>query len=68
MRNGQTPTQAAKEAIARIAAVYPDFVGALIAATRSGEIGAACHGIKSFSFCVYSPGIDAVQILTVECI
>lgn len=56
MRNGNadavSPAAAARMALARIPPHYPDFVGAVIAANRRGEYGAACHGMDTFPFAV----------------
>ncbi len=39
MRTGHSPTAATEEAIARIVRFYPDFDGALIAVSKSGQYG-----------------------------
>ncbi|KRZ06542.1 putative N(4)-(beta-N-acetylglucosaminyl)-L-asparaginase, partial [Trichinella zimbabwensis] len=46
MRTSMTPTEAAMDAISRVANKYPTFKGALIAANRYGHVGAACHVTK----------------------
>ncbi|CAA9995441.1 unnamed protein product [Nesidiocoris tenuis] len=66
MRNGAHPQEAVNKLIKRISKYYPSFSGALIAATKDGEYGAACHGISTFPFSVAYKG--SVQVLTVKCI
>ncbi|KAI0224306.1 hypothetical protein LSAT2_024694 [Lamellibrachia satsuma] len=68
MRGGVSPTQACRDALSRINKYYPKFSGALIAATVSGEYGAACHGFQTFPFCVQSALIGGqIQVLNVTC-
>ncbi|KRZ32154.1 putative N(4)-(beta-N-acetylglucosaminyl)-L-asparaginase [Trichinella pseudospiralis] len=50
MRTSMTPTEAAMDAISRVAKKYPTFKGALIAANRYGHVGAACHGFDTFAY------------------
>ncbi|XP_063380427.1 N(4)-(Beta-N-acetylglucosaminyl)-L-asparaginase-like [Cydia fagiglandana] len=52
MRRGAAPTAAAETAVARIAAHYQGFMGAVVALTKDGAYGAACHGIHQFPFVV----------------
>ncbi|XP_077984315.1 N(4)-(Beta-N-acetylglucosaminyl)-L-asparaginase-like [Glandiceps talaboti] len=52
MRNGMPPALAAHDALQRIAAKYPQFNGAMIAASKAGEYGVACHGYTAVQFCV----------------
>eukprot|EP01126_Amoeba_proteus_P053569 TRINITY_DN6530_c0_g1_i10.p1 TRINITY_DN6530_c0_g1~~TRINITY_DN6530_c0_g1_i10.p1 ORF type:complete len:235 (-),score=55.54 TRINITY_DN6530_c0_g1_i10:174-878(-) len=44
MRHGMSPTQAAEDALARIAPYFPHFKGALVTLNKKGEVGAAAHG------------------------
>ncbi|KAG5066231.1 hypothetical protein JHK86_009962 [Glycine max] len=44
MRLGMERKLAAKDAIARIARKYPDFLGAIVALNKKGEHAGACHG------------------------
>ncbi|CEF63934.1 N(4)-(beta-N-acetylglucosaminyl)-L-asparaginase [Strongyloides ratti] len=68
MKNGLKPKAAARLAIQRIQEVYGNFFGALIAANVNGEIGAACSGMKTFSFTIQS-GLDKLpRVYTVDCI
>ncbi|KRX25818.1 putative N(4)-(Beta-N-acetylglucosaminyl)-L-asparaginase, partial [Trichinella nelsoni] len=50
MRTSMTPTEAAMDAISRVAKKYPTFKGAIIAANRYGHVGAACHGFDTFTY------------------
>uniref|UniRef100_A0A914UIU4 N(4)-(beta-N-acetylglucosaminyl)-L-asparaginase n=1 Tax=Plectus sambesii TaxID=2011161 RepID=A0A914UIU4_9BILA len=68
MANGATPSEATRSAIERIKPFYPAFTGAVIAADKKGRYGAACHGIPTFSYCVFNNHSDAVQVITVDCI
>ncbi|OXA52414.1 N(4)-(Beta-N-acetylglucosaminyl)-L-asparaginase isoform X2 [Folsomia candida] len=69
MGMGLSPTEAAEEAIQKIARFYPTFSGALVAVNLRGEYGAACHGIATgFPYCV-SPeaGSNGTIILHANC-
>jgi hypothetical protein len=44
MRRGMDPQAAAEEALRRILAKYPGYVGALFALSKDGSHGAAAHG------------------------
>lgn len=52
LRQGATPTKAAKIAIERIATKYPSFFGGIVVADKKGVIGAACNGMVKFPFSV----------------
>ena len=47
-----SPTQAAESAIERIIEKFPDFNGAVVALSKSGQYGAACLGYQEFPFSV----------------
>lgn len=68
MRNGKTPSEAAREAILRISRYYPTFSGAVIALNMTGHFGAACHGLSGFPYTVMSPEFNETQILSVGCV
>lgn len=68
MRKGSHPEIAAKEAISRIIMHYPEFSGAVIAATVSGYFGAACHGMDSFAYVVSNPVLNEATITSTTCI
>lgn len=67
MRSNISPNVAARLALERIRPFYPQFVGAVIAANRNGVYGAACHGMASFPYSVYSAGSGPV-LESVVCI
>eukprot|EP00095_Tigriopus_kingsejongensis_P011866 maker-scaffold180_size281610-snap-gene-0.33 protein:Tk11866 transcript:maker-scaffold180_size281610-snap-gene-0.33-mRNA-1 annotation:"n -(beta-n-acetylglucosaminyl)-l-asparaginase" len=67
MRSGLSPQLAAQEAIDRITRRYPDFIGAVVALKKSGEFGAACHGIAEFPFSVANQELGGAKLLTVQC-
>lgn len=66
MRNGATPTVAAKKAINRIAQHYPNFFGGVIALNKNGEYGAACNGMTTFPYYIANPSLGP-QLLHVPC-
>uniref|UniRef100_A0A0K0EPM3 N(4)-(beta-N-acetylglucosaminyl)-L-asparaginase n=1 Tax=Strongyloides stercoralis TaxID=6248 RepID=A0A0K0EPM3_STRER len=68
MKNGLKPKAAARVAIKRIQEVYGNFFGAFIAANADGEIGAACSGMKTFSFTIQSGSDKMPRVYTVDCI
>lgn len=45
-----SPTEACRDAIARIARKFPSFHGAVIAVNNNGEHGAATHGFQQFPY------------------
>lgn len=67
MRNNKTPSEAAGLALDRIRPHYPNFVGAVVAANKLGEYGAACHGIETFPFSVHSQGNPDSVLKTILC-
>lgn len=68
MRRGSTPAQAATIAVQRIAAHYKTFMGAVVALTKDGRHGAACHGISHFPYVVYDKSEDHYRVVEIECI
>ncbi|XP_027341469.1 probable isoaspartyl peptidase/L-asparaginase 3 isoform X2 [Abrus precatorius] len=64
MRLGMEPKLAARDAIARIATKFPDFVGAVVALNKKGEHAGACHG-WTFKYSVRSPAMKDVKVFTV---
>ncbi|KAJ8724856.1 hypothetical protein PYW07_015814 [Mythimna separata] len=67
MRRGASPTEAAQTAVKRIAAHYPDFMGAVIALTKTGQYGAACHGIPSFPYVIQDKTRNIFEVITIKC-
>eukprot|EP00094_Tigriopus_californicus_P002027 TCALIF_01953-PA protein Name:"Similar to USP46 Ubiquitin carboxyl-terminal hydrolase 46 (Pongo abelii)" AED:0.17 eAED:0.17 QI:0/0.8/0.63/0.90/1/1/11/530/644 len=67
MRSGMSPQLAAQEAIDRITKKYPDFIGAVVALKKSGEFGAACHGIAEFPFSVANKEMGGAKVIVVTC-
>eukprot|EP00163_Fabomonas_tropica_P029498 TRINITY_DN6341_c0_g1_i1.p1 TRINITY_DN6341_c0_g1~~TRINITY_DN6341_c0_g1_i1.p1 ORF type:complete len:131 (+),score=34.27 TRINITY_DN6341_c0_g1_i1:429-821(+) len=64
MRAGMTPTQAAEDAIQRIAKYYPTFQGALVAVNIKGEHGGACNN-WTFQYSLQTPSTNGVQVFSV---
>lgn len=67
MRSGMTPSTAAAYSLKRIANLYPNFEGAVVAAKANGEFGAACHGFPKFTYSVVNPDLKTPQVFTIEC-
>jgi len=65
MRNGMSPTEAAVEALKRIVKYHKKFEGALVAATKDGQYGAACYG-WTFQYSVVNPILNEVKVFTVQ--
>lgn len=65
MRQGLPPKQAAEAAVRRMARLRPGYVGAVVAASRDGQHGAAAFG-WTFSYSVASPAtggrVEVVQV------
>lgn len=59
IRQGNSPSQAAKEAVNRIKRFYPNFFGAIVGATKNGEYGAACSGMNNFKFSVNNAPLNS---------
>lgn len=68
LRNGNSPDVAGQKALMRIAQHYPLFVGAIVVADKDGNYGAACHGLDSFPFSVYSPQTKTVKVEKRDCL
>uniref|UniRef100_A0A0R3S1F4 N(4)-(beta-N-acetylglucosaminyl)-L-asparaginase n=1 Tax=Elaeophora elaphi TaxID=1147741 RepID=A0A0R3S1F4_9BILA len=68
IREGKTPTEAAEITIHAISRKYPNFMGAIVAVNKKGQVGAACHGMDFFNFCVKNQNFTKVKILSVRCI
>eukprot|EP00850_Spirogloea_muscicola_P002621 SM000010S04259 [mRNA] locus=s10:658240:659671:+ [translate_table: standard] len=64
MRQGQTPLEAAEDAIARIVRKHPHFVGALFAVNKLGDHAGACNGWE-FQYSVKTSLSEIVEIHTV---
>jgi isoaspartyl peptidase/L-asparaginase-like protein (Ntn-hydrolase superfamily) len=68
MRQGVPPDEACLDAIKRIARFYPTFTGAVLALTRDGQHGAACHGIESFPYSVMQQDWQHPQVIEIPCL
>lgn len=67
MRDGFSPTDAAKIAITRIVRIYPAFSGAVIAVAADGTYGAACNGMAQFPYSVKNEELPDVTVFSVNC-
>lgn len=69
MRAGMGPTEAAQDAVRRIARRVPGYVGAVVAASRDGRHGAAAHG-WTFHYAVASGGtaggVEMIEVPPLE--
>ena len=65
MENGMSPTEAAEEAILRIAIKDPTFSGALIAINKKGEYGAAAFNANDFYICVRNDSMESTQVIPI---
>ncbi|XP_065071993.1 N(4)-(Beta-N-acetylglucosaminyl)-L-asparaginase-like [Rhopilema esculentum] len=65
MRNGMSPDEAAADALRKIVQYVPKFEGALVAATKDGQYGAASHGWDFFKYCIINPTSGRVEIIPV---
>lgn len=68
MRLGMSPDDAAGDAMARIIRKFPAFSGGLVAVTKDGQYGAACHGIETFPYSVRNTQLGKTTTFTVKCI
>lgn len=71
MRNGMSPNEAAADSIKRIIKKYPIFSGAIIAANKTGQVGAACHNVQDgyFPYAVARGAKNSeVKVSKVKCI
>lgn len=69
MRSGYSPQMAARTSLERIVSKHPDFSGAVVALSKEGRVGAACHGLAHpFPFTVGSQDLRGVKVFHVNCI
>lgn len=68
MRNGMSPSEASEDALRRIVKKYPKFMGAIVAVDKSGQHGAACHGLDEFKFSYGSRKSNGIVVETIKCI
>jgi len=64
MRIGMSPTDAAREALIRIAKKYPTFTGALIAVNKKGEFGGAAWN-WNLQISVANPSLGNVTVYNI---
>lgn len=68
MLNGFSPEKAARSALKPIIKKYPDFSGAIVAASISGEYGAACHNFGGkVQYTLQTPSLKNATIFTIKC-
>lgn len=67
MRRGSSPRGAAQAAIKKIAKTYPDFAGAIVCLSKSGQHGAAYQGFGWFSYSLQDGGsmLADVKVISV---
>lgn len=67
MGTGLSPTEAASVAVESIRRKYPTFTGAVVAANKQGEYGAACHAWTDFAITVKTPLLPQVTVVNITC-
>jgi N4-(beta-N-acetylglucosaminyl)-L-asparaginase len=65
MRQGMTPAEAARDAIARIRRKFPPFIGAVFAINKYGIHAGACHGWV-FQYTVQDAKMADAVVFTVK--
>ncbi|RNA22220.1 N(4)-(beta-N-acetylglucosaminyl)-L [Brachionus plicatilis] len=68
MRGGKSPSEASEDALRRIVNKYPKFMGAIVAVSKNGDYGAACHGLDEFKFSYGSRKTNGINVESVKCI
>lgn len=67
MRQGFSPQKAAKLSIDRIRRFHPNFFGGIVAVNKTGHYGAACNGMKQFSYSVQNSALSVAKVLWINC-
>ena len=65
MRMGMSPDAAITAALKKISTYYPNYYGAMVAVTTSGEYGAAYTQFDGFSYTVFNPKLGKSTIIHV---
>ncbi|WAQ99487.1 ASPG-like protein [Mya arenaria] len=67
MGTGMSPQNAAQRAIDTIVRKYPTFKGAVVAADKHGNYGAACHVWTNFAITAKTPALPNVTVFNITC-
>ncbi|XP_022110933.1 N(4)-(Beta-N-acetylglucosaminyl)-L-asparaginase-like [Acanthaster planci] len=67
MKQGMSPSSACEAALQPIIKYYPDFSGAVVAASKQGIHGAACYGFDTFHYSAYFTGLKSPKIEAIPC-
>lgn len=68
MQNGLSPEEAASGALKPIIKKYPHFSGAIVAASISGEYGAACHNFGGAAqYTVRTSSMQNATVFSIKC-
>ncbi|XP_014770986.1 N(4)-(Beta-N-acetylglucosaminyl)-L-asparaginase [Octopus bimaculoides] len=68
MQEGLSPREATRKALIPIIKKYPNFAGALVATTITGEYGAACHNFGgSVQYTVTNPSLKNSTVFKIKC-
>lgn len=68
LRRGMSATEAAHDSMRRIARKFPDFQGAVVALSITGDFGASCYGLPNgFPFVVASADLPDVTVVIAPC-
>lgn len=63
MGMGVSPKDAIEAALKKIKFYYPDFNGAMVAVTTSGEYGAGYSGFGGFQYTLFNPELGESTVL-----
>ncbi|KAJ9440079.1 putative isoaspartyl peptidase/L-asparaginase 3 [Diplonema papillatum] len=66
MRQGLAPTEACRRALARVAAKYPSFSGAMVCLSRNGSHGGAKHNFDPFAYSLRTEDMRETHVVPVE--
>ena len=70
MRHGKSPKDAGEMAIRRIVSKYPDFQGAMVVLSKTGQHAAVCHGLPGgqFPYTLGNPSTGEAKVFYVDCL
>ena len=67
IRAGLSVQEAAHRAVKRISDKYPGVSGAVVAASRGGEFGAACSGMDTFTYSCRKESNSKAELVKITC-
>ncbi len=66
MSMGMSPVDAVTSALKNIAIFYPNYSGAMVAVTTSGDYGAAYTQFDGFSYTVFNPILGKSTVVNIR--